>query len=75
MRQSAASSVRNGTWLHGESEAYDIEFAAAIVYRHVPALAEVLAIGEELAHEFLQRVASLLEYASLSVLDEYDVFG
>jgi len=57
-----------------ESQAYEIELAAAVVYWHVPALAEILAIGKELAHEFLQRVASLLEDASLSVLDEDDVF-
>ena len=36
--------------------------------RHIPALADVLAIGEELVHKIRKREAPLLEDASLTVL-------
>jgi len=42
---------------------------------HVPPFAFILAIDEELAHEFFQRVAALLQYAGFTVLGEDDVGG
>jgi len=48
---------------------------AAKVHRHVPALAVVVPVREQLAHELLQREAALLEDAVLTVLREDDVVG
>ena len=46
----------------------------AVVDRHVSAFSAVFTVGEELAHEILERKATLLEDTCLSILGEDDVF-
>lgn len=50
------------------SSTYDIQLRAAIVHRHIPPLADILAIGEELIHEIGEREATFLKDAGLAVL-------
>ena len=52
---------------------YDIQLRAAIVNRHIPSLADVLAISEELVHKIGERETTLLKDASLTILGKNHV--
>ena len=52
---------------------YDVQVFAAVVYRHIATQAHIFLVGEELVHEHVERIATLLEYTSLAVLSENDV--
>jgi hypothetical protein len=52
---------------------YNVEFVAAIKYRHVSAPANVGAVGKELVHELVQAEAALLEHTRLAILRKNDV--
>lgn len=62
------------SWRIG-GEADYVQFAAAIVDRHITAFARVFAICEKLVHEVGKGEATLFKDTSLSVLTEYNVFG
>ena len=66
--------VSNG-FLDDGKISYVVEPAAPVMHGHVPTFAGILAIREELIHEFVEAEAPLLENPCLPVLCEHDVFG
>ena len=54
----------------GAGNGVDVEGRAAVVHRHVPSLAEIEVVGEELIHELWEREPALGEHAGFPILRE-----